>query len=80
MPIQDRLLDLIPVGEANAVAARLLWQQIGMWAAASVKHELHRLAAQGIIQSKIVHRNGNEVRLYFLVPHQCVVKQKPPLG
>jgi hypothetical protein len=31
MPIQENLIDLIPVGEANAAAARLLWQQIGMW-------------------------------------------------
>ena len=37
MPTADDLLGLVPVGEENAVSARLLWQQLSMCSAASIK-------------------------------------------
>ena len=36
MPISEDLLRVIPVGEEHAVAAHLLWKQLGMWSLAAV--------------------------------------------
>ena len=38
MPISQALLEIVPVGEENAVSGRLLWKQLGMWSAESIKH------------------------------------------
>ena len=63
--IADVLLKCVPVGEENAVSSRLLWQHIGKWAATSVKGQLHKMAAQGLIQSKTTRQGKNEIRVFF---------------
>jgi hypothetical protein len=68
MAIMDELLKRVPVGEENAVTGRLIWQQIGMWSASSIKHQLHRMAAQGLIRSKRATRGRSEINLYFRSP------------
>jgi hypothetical protein len=65
MPIQDEILKLVPIGEANAVSSRLLWQQLDKWAASSVRGELHKMATRGLIQSKTERQGKNEVRVFF---------------
>jgi len=35
--IEGDIAQLIPIGEENAVSARLLWKQLGMWSAQSTK-------------------------------------------
>ncbi len=37
MTIEGDIAQLIPIGEENAVSARLLWKQLGMWSAQSTK-------------------------------------------
>jgi len=65
MPIQDEILKLVPIGEENAVSSRLLWQQLDKWAATSIKGQLHKMAAQGLIQSKTTRQGKNEIRVFF---------------
>ena len=38
MPHSQALFEIVPVGEENAVSGRLLWKQLGMWSAESIKH------------------------------------------
>jgi Ribonuclease G/E len=65
MPIRDDLLKLIPVGEENAVSSRVLWRQIDRWAADSVRTQLGRMAAEGLIEVKIERQGEIAVKLYF---------------
>jgi hypothetical protein len=69
MPIEDEVLKLIPVGEENAVSARLLWQQLGLWASSSIRSQLNKMAAQGIIETKIECRNVMLAKLYYRTAH-----------
>ena len=45
MPTKDALLEIVPIGEENAVSSRLLWQQLGMWSLASIRRRLNEMAA-----------------------------------
>lgn len=65
MPIRDDLLKLVPVGEENAVSSRLLWRQIDRWAADSVRVQLNKMAAEGLIEVKMERRDEIAVKLYF---------------
>ena len=65
MPIADEVLELVPVGEKNAVSSRLLWQQLGKWASTSVTGQLNKMVSQGLIRSKIEGQDGMLVRLYY---------------
>jgi hypothetical protein len=65
MSIARELLKLVPIGEENAVTGRLLWNQLGMWSAASIKHKLNELAAAGMIERKRVLREARPTSLYF---------------
>jgi hypothetical protein len=65
MPILDKLKKVVPVGEENAVSSRLIWQQLGMWSAGSVRAELNKMAAQGLIQVKIKHQGEIAIKVYF---------------
>src|SRR6267142_3637155 len=60
MPISEALFAIIPIGEENAVSGRLLWKQLGMWSAQSVKHKLNQLAAQGLIERKRIMTGAHE--------------------
>jgi len=65
MAINGYLLDLLPVGEENAVSGLMLWKQLNMWSVASVKHNLQQMADSGLIERKSVRRGTHETRLYF---------------
>jgi len=65
MSISSELLKLVPVGEENAVTGRLLWRQLGMWSAASIKHKLNEFAAAGLIERKRVMREARQTSLYY---------------
>src|SRR6187397_2765379 len=45
-------LGLVPVGEENAVTARLLWQVNRVGVVATVKCKLNTMASQGIVRRK----------------------------
>ena len=47
MPAYQDILPVIPVGEENAVTARLLWKQLDLWPFASIKHNLNEMAVAG---------------------------------
>jgi hypothetical protein len=63
--ISTELIKLVPIGEENAVTGRLLWRQLGMWSAASIKHKLNIMAAAGLIDRKRIWREARETSLYF---------------
>jgi hypothetical protein len=65
MPISQAIFEILPVGEENAVSGRLLWKQLGMWSAQSVKHKLNQLAAGGLIERKRNLGGAHETSLYF---------------
>jgi hypothetical protein len=44
MPVSQDILLVIPMGEENAVTARLLWKQLDLWSFASIKHKLNEMA------------------------------------
>jgi hypothetical protein len=54
---------MIPVGEENAVTARLLWKQLDLWSFASIKHKLNEMAVAGLIQR--VMREARLTSLYY---------------
>lgn len=62
MTIEGDMAQLIPIGEENAVSARLLWKQLGMWSPASVKAKLNEMVATGLIERKT---SANHTSLYF---------------
>jgi len=65
MTIFSALIDLVPVGEENAVSAKLIWKRLGMWSPTSIKQNLNALAAAGLIQRKRFQRGAAEFSLYF---------------
>ena len=68
MPVsQDKLL-VIPVGEENAVTARLLLKQLSLWSYASIKHKLNEMAVAGLILRKRGMRQTRQLSLYYR-PH-----------
>ena len=65
MPAYQDILPVIPVGEENAVTARLLWKQLDLWSFASIKHNLNEMAVAGLIQRKPVMREARQTSLYY---------------
>ena len=65
MAISSDLLELVPVGEENAVPGLLLWKRLNMWSPMSVKHNLQQMTADGLIERKRVRRGPHETNLYF---------------
>ena len=65
MTISGALIDLVPVGEENAISANVIWKRFGMWSPTSIKHNLNALAAAGLIQRKRFQRGAVEFSLYF---------------
>jgi hypothetical protein len=63
--IEGDIAQLIPIGEENAVSARLLWKQLGMWSAPSIKAKLNEMAAAGLIERKRIVRGPHDTHLYF---------------
>ena len=68
MPVSRDILPVIPVGEENAVTARLLWKQLDLWSFASIKQKLNEMAVAGLIQRKRVMREARQTSLYYR-PH-----------
>ena len=65
MPIWRDIIPVIPVGEENAVTAKLLWKQLDLWSFASIKHKLNEMAVAGLIQRKRVMREARQTSLYY---------------
>ena len=65
MTISSALIDLVPVGEENAISANVIWKRFGMWSPTSIKHNLNVMAAAGLIERKRVQRGVAEFSLYF---------------
>ena len=65
MKTDRALLGLVPVGEENAVSARLLWQVNRIGALATVKCKLNMMASEGLVQRKKVWRGASEATLYW---------------
>ena len=65
MPFSQAVFEIVPVGEENAVSGRLLWKQLDMWSAESIKHKLNQLAAEGLIERKRILDGSRETSLYF---------------
>ena len=63
--IASELFKLVPEGEENAVSGLLLWRQLGMWSATSVKHKLNEMAAEGLIERKRGLQGAQQTSLYF---------------
>jgi hypothetical protein len=77
MTIADDLFNLIPVGEENAIGSSVLWRQLGKWAASSVRSQLHVMEARGLIQSLIMRRGENEIKLFFRPTLSLVIRMHP---
>ena len=58
-------LGLVPVGEENAVTARLLWQVNKVGAVATVKYKLNGMVNEGLVQRKRICRGPSETTLYW---------------
>ena len=65
MTIEHDIAHLIPIGEENAVTARLLWTQLGMWSAPSIKAKLNEMAAAGLIERKLIVRGPHGTNVFF---------------
>ena len=65
MPIDDDLLKLVPIGEENAVSARLIWQRYGVWSAAHVRQKLNEMAARGLIKRKKAGQSAVATHLFY---------------
>ena len=60
------LLHFVPFGEENAATARLIWEAVGEWTSASIKIKLNELAADGLIERKmILGVRGAPANAYF---------------
>ena len=65
MSIESDLLKFVPNGESNAISARIIWEQLGMWSILSVRHKLNEMAAAGTIRRKKIEQAGGPLYLYF---------------
>ena len=65
MSLEDDLLRLLPIGEENAVSARMIWQQLGVWSVLSIRSRLNQMAAAGRIRRKEVKQASRSVFHYY---------------
>jgi hypothetical protein len=65
MKTDPALLGLVPVGDENAVTARLLWQVNRVGAVATAKCKLNMMASKGIVRRKKIWRGPSEATLYW---------------
>jgi hypothetical protein len=65
---QAALFQLVPVGEENAVSARMIWKSHGIGAMESTKQALNKMAAQGLIERKQVYIAPTDKIFYFRKP------------
>ena len=62
----NKLLSVVPVGEANAESASRIWKRLDMYARSTVKHQLRWMANIGrICQLSRGMPMGGDVRLYY---------------
>lgn len=65
------MLHLIPVGEENAMSARMIWEANGrVWTIPTIKLKLKRLLEAGLIErrSKLVEGRPIDTAVYFRRP------------
>jgi hypothetical protein len=65
---QAALFQLVPVGEENAVSARMIWKSHGIGAMESTKQALNQMAARGLIERKKVYIAPTDKISYFRKP------------
>ena len=63
--MDEALLQLLPIGEENAVSARWIWGVERLWSPATFKTKLNQLANEGLIERKVIARGQNRQVLYF---------------
>jgi hypothetical protein len=63
--VPDELLDVVPIGEENAVSSRVIWKRFGLWSPTNVKLKLNVLARNGQIERRFIQRGLGGVNLYF---------------
>ena len=71
MRVDRAILGLVPVGEENAVTARLLWQVNKVGAVATVKYKLNGMVNEGLVQRKRICRGPSETTLYWKQAEYC---------
>jgi hypothetical protein len=64
MKTDPALLGPVPVGEENAVSARLLWQVNRVGAVATIKCKLN-MVSEGILRRKKIWRGPSEATVYW---------------
>jgi hypothetical protein len=62
---QAALFQLVPVGEENAVSARIIWKSHGIGAVESTKQALNQLVARGLIERKKIYIAPTDKIFYF---------------
>ena len=66
----DRLWRVVPIGEASAAPASLIWKRLDMYSRSTVKHQLSWMARAGrIYQLSRRMPMGGEVRLFYRRHH-----------
>jgi hypothetical protein len=64
---QDSLIQLVPIGEENAVTARLIWELEKVGTIATLRHKLSLLAANGLIEKKHVKSVHRDTAFFFRI-------------
>jgi hypothetical protein len=62
---QDSLIQLVPIGEENAVTARLIWQLEKVGTIGTLRHKLSSLATKGLIEKKHVKSGHKDTAVFF---------------
>ena len=62
---QHSLIQLVPIGEENAVTARLIWELEKVGTVGSLRQKLSLLAACGLIEKKHVNCGHQYTAFFF---------------
>ena len=75
------MLDLIPVGEENAISARMIWEANGrVWIIPTIKLKLKRLLEAGLIErrSTVVKGRPVDTVVYFRRSDMANIRERQP--
>jgi hypothetical protein len=62
----DMLYDVIPVGRENAETSIQIWIRVGLWAPATIREKLNRLASEGRLERlTLPARKAGEAYRYY---------------
>ena len=62
---QNFLIQLVPIGEENAVTARLIWELEKVGTIGTLRHKLSLIAANGLIEKKHVKSGHQDTAFFF---------------